>query len=182
MKKCKQKSIVSVAYSQSEIASKEVYLFDLLENPNRDFIKHLKCLCLIRPTKQNILNLIRELKNPKYGQYYLYFTNAIDRMDVKSLAENDEQEVIREVQEFYADYMAVSQHVFSINIPKCGEIKTHNWDENALKRTSQGIISVLLSLKKSPVIRYQNSSEMARKLAESVRVIALTNLFYLKHI
>lgn len=114
-----------MAYSQSEIASKEVYLFDLLENPNRDFMKHLKCLCFIRPTKQNISNLIRELKNPKYNQYYLYFTNAIDRMDIKSLAENDDQEVIREVQEFFADYIAVSQHVFSINIPRCGEVNKY---------------------------------------------------------
>jgi vacuolar protein sorting-associated protein 45 len=85
-------------------------------------MKHLKCLCLIRPTKQNVMNLIRELKNPKYGTYYLYFTNCIEKMDVKSLAENDEQEVIREVQEFFADYIAVNQHVFSINIPKCGEV------------------------------------------------------------
>lgn len=60
-----------MVFSQSEIANKEVYLFDLLDNPNRDYMKHLKCLCLLRPTKQNILNLTRELKNPKYGQYYL---------------------------------------------------------------------------------------------------------------
>jgi len=53
------------------------------------------------------------------------------------------------------------------------------WNENSLKRAAQGIISVLLSLKKSPVIRYQNSSEMSRKLAESVRNIIArdTNLF-----
>ncbi len=43
-------------------------------------------------------------------------------MDVKSLAENDEQEVVREVQEYYADYVALGQHVFSINLPKCGEV------------------------------------------------------------
>ena len=60
-----------MAFSQSEIAAREVYLFDLLENQGRDFMKHLKCLCLIRPTKQNIENLKRELKNPKYGQYYI---------------------------------------------------------------------------------------------------------------
>lgn len=77
---------------------------------------------MIRPTKQNIQNLIRELKNPKYGQYYLYFTNAVEKMDVKSLAENDEQEVIREVQEFFADYIAINQHVFSINLPKIGDV------------------------------------------------------------
>ena len=85
-------------------------------------MKHLKCLCLLRPTKQNINNLISELKNPKYGQYYLYFTNVIEKMEVKSLAENDEQEVVRDVIEFFADYVAVGQHVFSMNLPNCGEV------------------------------------------------------------
>jgi len=75
--------------------------------------------------------------------------------------------VVREVQEYFCDYVAVNSHVFSINTPNCGE--NYKWNDLALKRTSQGLISVLLSLKKSPVIRYQNSSEMARKLAESVR-------------
>lgn len=43
-------------------------------------------------------------------------------MDVKSLAENDEQEVVREVQEYFADFVALGQHVFSMNIPKGGEV------------------------------------------------------------
>lgn len=98
-------------------------------------------------------------------------------MDVKSLAEIDEQEVVREVQEYFADYVAVNAHVFSVNIPRCGE--NFRWKEMALKRSAQGLISVLLSLKKSPVIRYQNSSGMCRKLAESVRNIISrdSNLF-----
>jgi vacuolar protein sorting-associated protein 45 len=62
------------------------------------------------------------LKNPKYGQYYLYFTNIIEKMEVKSLAENDEQEVVRDIHEFFADYVAVGQHVYSMNLPKCGEV------------------------------------------------------------
>ena len=45
-----------------------------------------------------------------------------------------------------------------------------NWSSGALKRTTQGLTSVLLSLKKCPMIRFQNSSELARRLAESVRV------------
>ena len=88
-------------------------------------------------------------------------------MDIKSLAEIDEQEVVREVQEFFADYVAVNAHVFSLNTPKCGE--NFRWRDAALKRSAQGLISVLLSLKKSPLIRYQSSSDMCRKLAECVR-------------
>lgn len=52
------------------------------------------------------------------------FTNIIEKIDIKSLAESDEQEVVREVQEFFADYVAVNQHVFSMNIPNCAEVSS----------------------------------------------------------
>ena len=50
------------------------------------------------------------------------FTNIIEKMDIKSLAENDEQEVVREVHEFFCDFIALGQHVFSLNLPNCGEV------------------------------------------------------------
>lgn len=71
-------------------------------------------------------------------------------------------------QEFFADYIAVNPHLFALNIVGC--YKGVDWQPAALKRTTQGLTSALLSLKKCPMIRYQNSSELARKLAESVRV------------
>jgi len=40
-----------------------------------------------------------------------------------------------------------------------------------LHRTVQGITSVLLSLKKCPYIRYQHSSDMAKRLAEKIREV-----------
>ena len=40
-----------------------------------------------------------------------------------------------------------------------------------LTRTVQGLTSALLSLKKCPVIRYQNNSEMAKRMAENVRQV-----------
>jgi len=45
-----------------------------------------------------------------------------------------------------------------------------NWVSSALTRTVQGLTALLLSLKKCPMIRYQNSSELARRLADLVRV------------
>lgn len=46
-------------------------------------------------------------------------SNIISKGDIKTLAENDEQEVVRELEEFFADYLAVSPHLFSLNIPVC---------------------------------------------------------------
>lgn len=163
-------SIVSMVYAQSEILQKEVYLFERLDAGGaRETMKHLKCIAFIRPTKENVDLLAQELKSPRYGLYYIYFSNVISKSDVKILAEADEQEVVREVQEFYGDFVSISYQLFSLNIVGC-YVGT-NWEPVHLQRTVQGLTSVLLSLKKCPMIRFQASSDMAKRLAENVRQV-----------
>ncbi|MEE6491343.1 hypothetical protein FKM82_016184 [Ascaphus truei] len=162
-------SVVSMVYTQSEILQKEVYLFERIDSANREHMKHLKAICFLRPTKENVEYLIKELRRPKYSVYFLYFSNVISKSDVKSLAEADEQEVVTEVQEFYGDYIAVNPHVFSLNILGC--YQNRNWDPKHLSRTTQGLTALLLSLKKCPMIRYQLSSDMAKRLAEGVKQV-----------
>jgi len=84
------------------------------------------------------------------------------------LAESDEKECIRDVQEFYADFVAVSPTLFSLNISEGCYRGYRSWNSSALQRSIDGIISVLLSLQKYPKIRYQGTSELCRKLAEEV--------------
>lgn len=162
--------IVSMVFAQSEILHKEVYLFERIDASARETMKHLKCISFLRPTKENVQLLSQELRIPKYGLYYIYFSNVISKQDVKVLAEADDHEVVREVQEFFGDYIAVNPHLFSLNIIGCCQSCT-SWLPKSLSRTVQGLTSVLLSLKKCPMIRYQNSSEMARRLAENVRQV-----------
>lgn len=51
---------------------KEVYLFEKIDAPVRsEALKHLKCIVFIRPTKENVALLCNELRNPKYGIYYI---------------------------------------------------------------------------------------------------------------
>lgn len=71
------------------------------------------------------------------------------------------------LKEFYADYLAVSSHIFSLGLPNI--YHNFSWGPEVLNRVMQGVSSVLLALKKAPVIRYQNSSEMAHRLAERIR-------------
>uniref|UniRef100_T1IJX7 Vacuolar protein sorting-associated protein 45 n=1 Tax=Strigamia maritima TaxID=126957 RepID=T1IJX7_STRMM len=161
-------SIVSMIYAQSEILQKEVYLCAKIERGTvREVMKHLKCIVFVRPTKDNVEILAQELRSPKYGLYYIYFSNVISKSDVKVLAEADEHEVVREVQEFYGDYIAITNHLFSLNINGC--YNGVNWEPSSLQRTVQGLVSILLSLKKRPVFRYQSSSEMAKRLTENIR-------------
>ena len=61
-----------MAYSQSEILQKEVYLFEQIDKlgtgPN---MKHMKCVVFLRPTQENIQLLASELRTPRYGIYYI---------------------------------------------------------------------------------------------------------------
>uniref|UniRef100_A0A3Q3JS24 Vacuolar protein sorting-associated protein 45 n=1 Tax=Monopterus albus TaxID=43700 RepID=A0A3Q3JS24_MONAL len=139
-------SIVSMVYTQSEILQKEVYLFERIDSQNRDSMKHLKAICFLRPTKENVQHLIQELRRPKYSVYFIYFSNVISKSEIKALAEADEQEVVAEVQ-------------------------GRSWEPSLLARCTQGLTSVLLALKKCPMIRYQLSSDMSKRLAESVKQI-----------
>uniref|UniRef100_A0A3Q4G3A7 Vacuolar protein sorting 45 homolog n=1 Tax=Neolamprologus brichardi TaxID=32507 RepID=A0A3Q4G3A7_NEOBR len=162
-------SIVSVVYTQSEILQKEVYLFERIDSQNRDNMKHLKAICFLRPTKENVEHLIQELRRPKYSVYFIYFSNVISKSEIKALAEADEQEVVAEVQEFYGDFIAVNPHLFSLNLQ--GVTRGRSWEPSMLARCTQGLTSVLLALKKCPMIRYQLSSDMSKRLAESVKQI-----------
>ncbi|KFM76608.1 Vacuolar protein sorting-associated protein 45, partial [Stegodyphus mimosarum] len=160
-------SIVSMAFAQSEILQKEVFLFERLDMTRTEPMKHLKCITFLRPSKENIDNLACELKYPRYGQYYIYFSNIVSKSDIKILAEADETESVREVQEFYGDFIPVVPHLFSLNITSC--YQGRSWNPAHLQRSVQGLVAVLLALKKIPVIRYQDSSDAARKLAETVK-------------
>lgn len=158
-------SIISMVYGQSEIQQKEVFLLERIDSANHsnsEGLRYLKCLVFLRPTQENIEHLCNELRHPKYGAYYIYFSNIIAKADIKLLAEHDEQEVVKEVQELYMDYLAVNPHLFSIGLPTC--MNSLSWNPTALQRSVQGVISVLLSLKKCPAIRYQANSSLCKDL------------------
>ncbi|CAG8559055.1 8133_t:CDS:10 [Ambispora leptoticha] len=166
--------IISNVMTQSTLLSHETYLVDRIENRNRDRMRHLKCVCFLRPTNETRQLLIEELKDPCYGDYYLYFSNTLKKSAIERLAEVDEHEVVREVQEYYADYCAINPDFYSLNLgppnyPLYGDSPT-SWDGKTFQRAVEGVLSVLLSLKKRPAIRYEGKSAMAKKLAREVQL------------
>jgi len=165
--------IVSLVATQSNLLAKECYLIDRIDNRNRDTMRHLKCLCFLRPTPESLQWLIEELREPCYGDYYIYFSNTVRKSDVERLAEVDEHEVVREIQEYYGDYLAINSDLFSLgmDLPEYrlfgSSIK--DWDAQTFDRSVQGIIATLLSLKKKPVIRYESVSTMGKRLAQEIQ-------------
>lgn len=168
-------SIVSTAVTQSSLLNHEIYLIDRLDNPSREKMRHLRCLCLIRPSPESIQLLIDELREPKYGEYYLYFTNVAKKSALERLAEADDHEIVKTVQEHFADYTVINSDLFSLSIsPPQKRIWAGNpdtWNPDSLQRCAEGLIAVLLSLKKKPLIRYDKSSPLTKKLASEVRYL-----------
>src|SRR4051794_32932169 len=67
-------SIVSTAITQSALLKHEVFLIDRLDNAARERMRHLRCLCFVRPSPDSIQFLIDELRDPRYGEYNIYFS------------------------------------------------------------------------------------------------------------
>ncbi|KAI6114429.1 Sec1-like protein [Pisolithus sp. B1] len=174
--------IVSLAATQSTLLSHQVYLTDRVDNPQRNRMPHMKCVCFLQPSEESIQAVSSELREPKYADYYLYFSNVLSKSTIERLAEADEFEVVRE--EYFADYAPLLPSLFSLNHiptedrPLYGS-SPNTWDDVALGRSVQGIIAVLLSLRKKPVIRYEKMSGMAKKLANEVhqRIQSESTLF-----
>ncbi|KAJ2785428.1 vacuolar protein sorting-associated protein 45 [Coemansia javaensis] len=166
--------IISLVSTQSYLLSKEVYLVDRIDNPQRDTMRHLKCVCFVRPTDSSIRALVDELRSPKYGDYYIYFSNILKKSMVELLAENDESEVVREIHEFYADFYVATPALFHLGLTPATHplfAEGHSWNPGALARSVQGLAAVLLALKRRPTVRYERNSAMALKLAEELEYL-----------
>ncbi|KAK7409029.1 Mitochondrial Translation Optimization [Neonectria punicea] len=167
--------IVSTAVTQSSLLNHEVYLIDRLDNAGREKMRHLRCLCFVRPSPESIQLLIDELRDPKYGEYNLYFTNVAKKSSLERLAEADDHEVVKVVQEHFADYIVINPDLFSFGLTlpqqRIWASSPDTWNPDSLQRCAEGLIAVLLSLKKKPLIRYEKTSPLAKKLATEARYL-----------
>mmetsp|Transcript_24944 Transcript_24944/g.77018 ORF Transcript_24944/g.77018 Transcript_24944/m.77018 type:complete len:576 (-) Transcript_24944:354-2081(-) len=166
---------VSTVYSQTQILERDVFLVERLEQAAKhESMKHLKAAVFVRPTWGNLELLKKELRDPKFAEYHLYFSNVVPRDFLHQLADADDSEVVRQVQEFYADYVAVNEDLFTMNQRGSLRLSKTNESSNparqdAFDRNVSCVLSALLSLKTQPsAIRYQATSRIARQLATEV--------------
>lgn len=166
-------SIVSVAYSQSELLQKEVFLVELVDSisMSKESMSHLKAVYFLRPTSENIQSMRRQLASPRFGEYHIFFSNILKDTQIHVLADSDEHEVVQQVQEFYADFVAIDPYHFTLNMPS-----NHLYmlpavvDPSSLQhfcdRVVDGIAAIFLALKRRPIIRYQRTSDIAKRIAQ----------------
>lgn len=179
--------IVSCVYSQTEILNKEVYLVSRLDdtsNPNLPGNKgsdqqpsssssHLKAVCFLRPTEVNAGLLVRELARPRFAEYHLFFSGIISTGLLRLLAENDLHERVKQVQEFYGDFVPVNEDLLTLQCRHTLAMTVAagtSWAQShahLYERNLKGLQSMLLALKRQPsAIRYAGHSPVASQLAK----------------
>ncbi|KAK4540916.1 hypothetical protein LTR36_008424 [Oleoguttula mirabilis] len=162
--------IVSAATTQSALLNHAVYLTDRLDNQEREKMRHLRCLCFLRPSPDSIQLLIDEFREPKYGEYHIYFSNIIKKSSLERLAEADDHEVVKSIVEYFADFIVINPDLCSLPLStRIFSSSSDSWNHDSLTRTTEGVLALLLSLKKKPLIRYGKNSVLCRKLATEVR-------------
>lgn len=61
--------MVSLAFGQSALYEKEIFLFDRIENGARSPLKFMQAVCILRNAPAVLRCLIAELRDPRYGSY-----------------------------------------------------------------------------------------------------------------
>lgn len=109
--------IISLVYSQSDILKRDIYLIEKLSSASTQKMQHMKVIYLIRPSQENYNSLVNDLKQHRFSEYYLYFTNSVSNYFIEKLAEADESNLIKNLSEVYMDYYCIQKDLFTLNIP-----------------------------------------------------------------
>mmetsp|Transcript_27730 Transcript_27730/g.39681 ORF Transcript_27730/g.39681 Transcript_27730/m.39681 type:complete len:595 (+) Transcript_27730:167-1951(+) len=211
--------VVSCAVSQTDILAREVYLVTRLDRLVADSrasaesevswgdvelmsshtvhttaaasstLSHLKAVCFLRPTEDNVSLLVQELQHkPRFAEYHIFFSGVVTTGLVRRLAEADTMELVKQVQEFYADFLAINEDLVTFNsrdaIAMTVTAGTAWARDHAplYQRNKDGLSSLLLALKRKPAaIRYQQSSPLALQLARDIHEsIASDEIFHFR--
>ncbi|KAK8813121.1 hypothetical protein WA158_002713 [Blastocystis sp. Blastoise] len=162
---------VSVVFTQSQILEKNVCLTEKLGSKHEN-MRHLEAVVYIRATPKNIKLLCEEIKSPKYKAYNIFFSNFITQDMLSSIAECDSDGVVKQVCEYYDDYILADKDHFTINLDNslclCKGGNRSNEEDSMMHRSIDAILGALLTLKQKPTIRYQASSSIASTVAKEI--------------
>jgi len=165
--------IISLICSQSQILKKNVYLIETMEKASTEKLLHLSVIYFIRPTEDNLYKLANEIKNPRFREYNIFFSNSISNLDIEKLAVDDEKNVVKKIIEVYSDFYVINQDLFSLNILNASGFRKspNDWraiDETLFERMVSGLVSLSFALRRLPYIRYQVNSPLCERLSNKL--------------
>jgi len=170
--------------TQTEALREDFVLVEKLENlvqePARDRQVYVTGIVVGRPSTETLLALRRELAQPHFGAYHIFFVNLIRRTLLEDLADADASlESVVHVEEIYFDFLPWSPWVATggglcdapvqnePRLPVAG-LAPH---QLTLDRQLDTLFSILVSLKQKPAsLRVLRSFRSCRALAERLAV------------
>ena len=136
-------------------------------------MNHLRAAIYVQPTEANIDMLCREVREPQFSEYHIFFSNIVPQDMLNRLGRADEHEVVRQVQEYYAEFLAINGDFFHLGIDDSlilsSPIGRGAEAQRIFARNVNGVLSVLLALRRRPSqVRYSASSDLARRLSQEI--------------
>lgn len=157
-------SAASLVYSQSELLQRGVVLIESLQSraarPPDAALSALHCVCVVRPTPQNVRDLCQELNCPHFGAYSLFFTNTVAGDALRQIAFADHSSRVGAVHEVFIDHLVVNRRVFSLGMPRAA---------GDARRAADGLFSVLAAARARAAIRCDAGSELCRAVGAKLQ-------------
>ena len=150
---------------------------------------HLKAICFVRCTDENVQKICNQLRNPSFSSYnlckqliqnkfdllFVDFSNTLANDKIQKFAESDVHNVVNQVQEVFADFKTINEDLFSLDVGSTLSLSLHQpnmWtldDQANASRIVDGLFGVLMATRSNPVIRYEGSSPLCRYVAERLQ-------------
>lgn len=181
-------AIISLVLTQSQILEREVFLLERIdsnaatqggggdgEERLKAKMRHLTCVCFLRPSSDNLLRLTRELRSPRFASYHLFFSNHLPTEQLERLARCDEFDTVKQVFELYADILPLSSSLFTLNLPStsCLTLQSSLWglfEEQTFARLVDGVFSALCATRALPsAIRFPKRSTLCQNVAANLQ-------------
>lgn len=89
--------IISVIFSRSKLLKNDIFLIQRVADKG-DKMPHLKALYFVRPTQDNVDQIVKEIKDPRYKEYHIFFTNEIPAQFIELMAVQDTGDRIKSLQ------------------------------------------------------------------------------------
>lgn len=166
--------IVSMVLSQTQLLEKEIFLMRTLDKNVDSKIEehfHLKAIIFVRPSSENVREIVKLISEQTFCEFHLFFSNIIHRDLLRSIASADQNDVVVEVHEIFADYFAVNNDLWTVNVRNTKYLLSEpivGKDLARFNRIVDGIFANVLSFRSKPLIRYQGSSKLCKKIGDHV--------------
>lgn len=163
-------SLVALVTTQTTLLKHNIGLLARLDDPNRTALQTMEAIVFSSTEDPSLDSLVKELDKPLYSQYRIHFNSIVSKPQLERLAEADQMEVVKLVEEMFFNYYVLSSSLFTTvnaklpSLPSIGP----SWDPPSLISSSQTLMSMCLSLKINPFIQVESNSKLGLRLAQSL--------------